>query len=131
MLDKVISILPQRDEIRFQNRHLKRGTKGFNEGYSLYLLDAAEEIDRVWSDISQNSIVRCCIKANILPEDLEAVLAKILGLGSSSNGKVGVPDVYPADHNDCANSVSRKIISGGRKTWRKMREKNLRRLWGI
>ncbi len=46
-------------------------------------------------------------------EDVEAVLAKLLGFGSFFHWKSCFPDVYPADHNDWANSASRKIISGG------------------
>eukprot|EP00171_Calliarthron_tuberculosum_P022414 IDg22414t1 len=42
--------------------------KGMEEGYDPHMLDVARISDRSWDDVTEDTLARCWIKANVLPE---------------------------------------------------------------
>ena len=73
-----------RSEKRETNKGKKRGTRDIAEGYDPYMLDVAEMIFDTWREVTQLTIVRYWIKANILPLEMQAILAATHGKMSSS-----------------------------------------------
>ena len=79
LLGRMITQLPERAALRAdaEQRHMKTGTKGLNEGHLPHVLDAMEVGRDCWDAITPATIAHCWLKCDILPAAVSAqVLAK-------------------------------------------------------
>lgn len=63
---------------------MRFGTQGICEGYDANLLDAAQMVKSVWSNLSQTIIAQSWMKANILPVVMNQQLARKYGAPDAS-----------------------------------------------
>ena len=63
---------------------MKAGMRGLDEGYDPHMLDVADLVKQAWEGVSEKTIARCWVKADILPRavqgELQSVFGKVRGL---------------------------------------------------
>lgn len=67
LLRKIVLDIETRQQRRESNRALIAGMKGIDEGHDPHLLDVSKMVEESWSNVSQSTIARCWVKANVLP----------------------------------------------------------------
>ena len=68
----------QRKRMAITNK-LKAGMRGLSEGHDPYMLDVSELVACTWKQVSERTISRCWIKADILPVGVTAYLVNLHG----------------------------------------------------
>jgi hypothetical protein len=68
-------------------RRMTKGTMGLAEGHDPHILDACELALDAWKDVERESVVRCWLKAEILPPQMHADLSNEHGRGVRHGAK--------------------------------------------
>lgn len=113
LLAKTVEIVPHRDSLRSQFKGLVPGTRGVDEGYPPHVLDVAEEVERIWDLISQQTVVRCWIKSKVLPVGVQSTLAASFGKPAALNGNEALFVTYSAEERDFYDALEGLLVGGG------------------
>lgn len=89
MLERVIDLLPAREQIRAYSSGKAQDFHGLDDGRDPNELDTAELLDKIWERTSKQSIARSWIKTNVLPDSYNASLATRHGT-SQAYGRVDI-----------------------------------------
>ena len=69
-------------------RTMVEGTAGLEFGLHAHIGDVCRIVHRVWSDIKQQTIINCFLKARILPESVSGPLASLSQRYGTDDGRV-------------------------------------------
>ena len=73
-MKQIVIDIEQHAEKRDANRQMKPGKKCIGEGYDPHRLDVAEMVFGTWKDVTQQKIVRCWVKSDVLQLEMQATL---------------------------------------------------------
>ena len=74
LLLEIIGDIETQEQRRKKNEKRPAGMKGLEEGYDPHMLDVARLSDLSWSQVTEETIARCWVKAKVLPEGAQAEL---------------------------------------------------------
>lgn len=92
LLERISLLIDHRSALRQEARRLPASLKGLDEGHSPHMSDVCEMIYEAWKDISEKTVARCWVKADILPRGVQAA-------PEATHGKVS-RNIDPKDEAD-------------------------------
>mmetsp|Transcript_21584 Transcript_21584/g.60805 ORF Transcript_21584/g.60805 Transcript_21584/m.60805 type:complete len:327 (+) Transcript_21584:305-1285(+) len=76
LLNRMLVVFESREELKEASKSMRAGTAGLMEGHNPHILDAMEIMSQVWRNMSEETVARCWMKADILPITQTATLVQ-------------------------------------------------------
>lgn len=109
LLNRVIELLPAREEIQGFSSRKAQVFRGLDDGEDPNILDTAEMLHLIWEKTSEQSIARSWIGAAVLPDACVAFLASKNGKSQAFDQKELLLESCESDQRETINSIDEKF----------------------